>query len=240
MSAMFEELDYSPTAMGDLSLRRRRALGLDIDVLEVKLGDEFLMSSLFTEGERALARLGLAECAGESLDVLGGGLGLGYTAAEALKDARVRSLVVIEALEPVIRWHREGLVPLGERLTADRRCELRLDDFFAVMGQAPDETEPRFDAILLDIDHSPNALLHAPHGRFYSPDGQQALARWLKPQGVFAMWSDEGPDAAFMTVLAAAFDQRRAEVVTFANPLTGGQSSCTIYIGRNANAPARL
>jgi hypothetical protein len=60
MAAMFEELDFRPTPMGDLSLRRRRVLSLGTQVYEVKLGDEFLMSSMFTVGEQALSELGLA------------------------------------------------------------------------------------------------------------------------------------------------------------------------------------
>ena len=61
MSLYFEELDYRPTPIGALSLRRRRELSLGVDVFEIKLGDEYLMSSLFTASEIALARLGLAE-----------------------------------------------------------------------------------------------------------------------------------------------------------------------------------
>ena len=60
MSRLFEELDYRATPIGELSLRRRRELSLDVEVYEIKLGDEFLMSSLFTASEIALARLGLS------------------------------------------------------------------------------------------------------------------------------------------------------------------------------------
>src|SRR5690606_25196714 len=60
MGARFEELVWCPTPMGDLSLRRRRDPVQDVDVYEIKLGDEFLMSSLWTAGETELARLGLA------------------------------------------------------------------------------------------------------------------------------------------------------------------------------------
>ena len=87
MSIYFEELDYRPTPIGALSLRRRRELTLGIDVIEIKLGDEYLMSSLFTESEIALARLGLDEVKGDRLDVVVGGLGLGYTAAAVLDSA---------------------------------------------------------------------------------------------------------------------------------------------------------
>ena len=60
MSLSFEELDFRPTPMGVLSLRRRRRPMSDVDVYEIKLGDEFLMSSQFTAAEIELARLGLA------------------------------------------------------------------------------------------------------------------------------------------------------------------------------------
>src|SRR6476620_3868302 len=122
MTFDFEELDYRPTPIGALSLRKRRELKLDIDVYEIKLGDEFLMSSLFTASEIALARLGLAELSGRKVDVVVGGLGLGHTAKAVLEDKSVASLLVVEMLEGVIAWHEEGLVPLGPELTADSRC----------------------------------------------------------------------------------------------------------------------
>src|SRR5262249_6123379 len=106
-------LDYRPTPIGALSLRRRRELKLGVDVFEIKLGDEFLMSSLFTASEIALARLGLAELSEHGLAVVVGGLGLGYTAKAVLEHQKVASLLVVEALEAVIEWHAEGRVPLG-------------------------------------------------------------------------------------------------------------------------------
>jgi hypothetical protein len=229
---LFEELDFCATAMGDLSLRRRRILSLAIDVLEVKLGEEFLMSSLFTAGERALANLALAETDAPVVDVLVGGLGLGFTAAAALDDPRVRTLTVLEALQPVIDWHRRGLVPLGDRLIGDPRCCLRQHDFFAAMAPRRDDDATRYDAILLDIDHSPRALLNDRHRSFYEAEGLRGVTRRLRPAGVFAMWSDEGPDEAFLAALASVFHERRAEVVAFFNPLQNRDASCTIYIAR--------
>src|SRR3954464_11171908 len=93
---MIEELGYERTPLGDLTLRRRvePLLGGQV-VFEVKLGDEYLMSSLFTEAERQLAILGLSALDGE-LDAVIAGLGLGYTAAEALKNDSVNRLLVIE------------------------------------------------------------------------------------------------------------------------------------------------
>ena len=132
MSLSFEELDFRPTPMGVLSLRRRRRPMSDVDVYEIKLGDEFLMSSQFTAAEIELARLGLAALGRGDLDVVVGGLGLGYTARAVLENPDVRSLIVVDALAEVIEWHEQGLLPLGSELTADPRCRLVNGDFFAM------------------------------------------------------------------------------------------------------------
>ncbi len=109
-SRRFEELDAQETRLGLLTLRRRIDPVLHAEIYEVKLGGEFLMSSAFTVAERELARLGLAATPGKRLDILVGGLGLGYTAVEALQDDRVHSLTVVDALREVIGWHERGLL----------------------------------------------------------------------------------------------------------------------------------
>ncbi|MGX5186214.1 spermidine synthase [Streptomyces avermitilis] len=142
MSARFEEIDWRATPMGEISLRRRRDPVSGEDVYEVKLGDEYLMSSLFTAGEVELARLGLAELPDGPLDAAVGGLGLGYTARTALDDPRVRSLIVVDALAEVIDWHRRGLVPLGAGLASDPRCRLVRGDFFAMAAGSAAAARP--------------------------------------------------------------------------------------------------
>lgn len=237
MSKDFEELDYRETPLGELTLRRRRVLSLDgLEVFEVKLGEAFLMSSLFHDVEVALADLGLAALNQGEWDVVVGGLGLGYTAEAALKHDSVRSLIVVDALEPVIQWHQQGLVPLGAKLTADPRCRFVLGDFFKLAGVGPGFDPQQhgrlFHAVLLDIDHSPNNLLHSRHGSFYEPDGLKALASHLHPGGVFALWSDDPPDAGFLQSLEKTFATARAEVVRFDNPLLERESTSTVYVAR--------
>ncbi|MBU3970540.1 MAG: spermidine synthase [Alphaproteobacteria bacterium] len=229
MGRLIEELDYRETAMGPLILRRRWVAAIDADVVEVILGDEHLMSSLFTVGETELATRGLAAAKDRPLRVLVGGLGLGYTARAALADPRVTSVEVVDALAPVIEWHEAGLVPLGESLGQEPRCHLKHGDFFGWFD-APRAPEDRYDVVLLDIDHSPRALLHPDHARFYADAGLRRLRDGIADGGVFAMWSDEGPDAEFIALLEAVFVNVRAEVVAFDNPLTGGASTCTIYV----------
>ena len=194
-----EELDYRETPLGAISLRRRADLRLEGEVIyEIKLGDEFLMSSLFTTGEIQLARLGLAALEGSGLDVVVGGLGLGYTAVAALEDPSVRSLRVIEVMGPVIDWHRQGLVPLGKKLMSDPRCTLVHADFFAWASSSDggfDRADPKrlVHAVLLDIDHSPSHWLAPGHSAFYSVPGLRSLAEKLHPGGVFGLWSNDPP-----------------------------------------------
>jgi len=236
MSALFEELDYRPTPIGALSLRRRRELSLGVDVFEIKLGEEFLMSSLFTASEIALAELGLAEIEGQELDVVVGGLGLGYTANAVLEHDKVGSLIVVDALEAVIDWHQSGLLPLGPTLTADPRCRFVHGDFFALAasedGFDPDQPKRQFDAILVDIDHSPDFLLDPQNAPFYQPEGLRRLATHLKPGGVFGLWSNDQSDAAFTARLAEVFATGRAETVMFHNPLQDREATQTVYLAR--------
>ena len=239
MSLSFEELDFRPTAMGVLSLRRRRLPSTEIDIYEIKLGDEYLMSSRFTAAEIELARLGLAALPREkNLDVVVGGLGLGYTALAVLENPSVRSLIVVDALAEVIEWHEQGLLPLGKQLTGDPRCHLVNGDFFA-MSDSPngfDRAAPgrRFDAVLVDIDHSPTNLLHPRHAALYQPEGLKRLAAHLHPGGVFALWSNDPPDQAFERALAGAFATTSAHVVTFDNLRGDHDASNTVYVGIKA------
>jgi len=241
MSKDFAELDFRKTPLGDLSLRRRLVPALDnLEVFEVKLGDAFLMSSLFHEVEVALADLGLAALKPGQWDVVVGGLGLGYTAVAALKNPSVRELIVVDALDAVIDWHQRGLVPLGPVLTSDARCRFVHSDFFA-LAASPDGFDPavparQFHAVLLDIDHSPQNLLHPRHGAFYSPAGLRALAGHLEPSGVFALWSDDPPDDAFLESLRAVFATAQARIVKFDNPLLERESASTVYVARKAPA----
>jgi spermidine synthase len=234
MSARFEEIDWRPTPLGDISLRRRRDPASGADVYEVKLGDEFLMSSLFTAGEIALTRLGLADLPQTDLDIAVGGLGLGYTAQAALDDSRLRSLIVVEALGEVIEWHERHLVPLGALLASDPRCRLVQGDFFEAVGDRvgldPQSPGRRFHAILLDIDHSPRHVLHPRHAWLYQPPGLRAVADRLHPDGVFALWSNDPPDEDFTSALEGVFAAPEVHVVDFANPLQDRTATNTVYV----------
>lgn len=115
ISQVFEELDYQPTPVGCVSLRRRRESRLDVDVLEIMPGDRHLMSDLFSTSEIALAQKSFgALFQDEPLSVVVGGLNIGYVAADALEDARVERVLFLKKLSPNIRWCEDRIIPFGK------------------------------------------------------------------------------------------------------------------------------
>jgi spermidine synthase len=235
MSARFEVLDVSSTPLGDVTLWRRLDPTTGGDVFEVKLGDEYLMSSRFTVAEIEVARIALDALPHGDLDVVVGGLGLGYTAQRVLDDPRVRSLVVVDALEAVIGWHERGLVPISVSSSSDPRCRLVHGDFFAMnagSGFDPDQPERLVDAIVVDIDHSPRHLLNPANAPFYAEPGVRRLSERLRPGGVFTLWSNDPPDDDYLAVLSAVFDDVRCEVVPFDNPLQEREATNSVYVAR--------
>ncbi len=235
MSARFEVLDVSETPLGDVTLWRRLDPTTGGDVYEVKLGDEYLMSSRFTVAEEEVARIALAALPGTDLDVVVGGLGLGYTAQAVLDDPRVRSLVVVDALAAVIGWHERGLVPVSVSSSSDPRCRLVHGDFFAMNAGAgfdPDQPDRRFDAIIVDIDHSPRHLLDPGNATFYAESGVRRLSERLRPGGVFTLWSNDPPDDDYLAVLRRVFAHVDCEVVHFDNPLQDREATNSVYVAR--------
>ncbi len=242
MGLNYEELDYRQTPLGELILRRRRVLSMGgAPVYEVKLDDQFLMSSIVNDSEIALARLALAKAGREDdLDVVVGGLGLGYTVRAVLDHPGVRSVRVVEYLPAVIDWHRRGLVPLGTELTGDPRCRMLQGDFFALLdekegGLDPERPDRRFHAILADIDHSPRSLLHERHRPFYETEGLARIADRLHPGGIYGLWSADPPDDRFRRVLETAFPEAEAHSVSYYHPLLDTEETNTVYLARRTS-----
>jgi spermidine synthase len=123
-------------------------------------------------------------------------------------------------------------------LTGDPRCRFQHADFFALAASSHglDANMPgrRFDVILVDIDHSPDALLDPRSAPFYTENGLRELARHLKPGGVFGLWSNDASDSAFTALLKRVFATARAEPVTFHNPLQNLPFTQTVYLSRTA------
>ena len=113
-------------------------------------------------------------------------------------------------------------------MAADPRVRLVLDDFFDVVRTG--RADRTYDAVLVDIDHAPDWLLREDHGDLYTVEGFTRLGAMLVDGGVFALWSDEPPEPEVVRRLGEAFARADAHVVPFPNPLTGGESTNTVYL----------
>lgn len=236
----FEELDFQKTPIGDLILRKRTVLSLENqEIYEIILGNAFLMSSMFTVVEQELSRLGLAQAVksfpDEPLDVVVGGLGLGYTARAALEFPEVGTLRIVDYLKPVIEWHEKEMVPLGKGLNDDPRCSYTLGDFFDLsLGKGYGNEIDQYHAILLDIDHSPAHLLDPANARFYTQEGLEAFSQKIKPGGIFGLWSDDPPEEVFLQNLRTVFSDVSLHIVPFHNPIQNQDFESTVYVATKA------
>lgn len=222
-------LAYEDTPLGPLCLRRRELLSAPGTVVtEVTLAHEFLMSSHITVSERALADRGVAMHDGAELDVLVGGLGLGYTAEAVLAHDRVARLEVVEFLPEVIGWLDDGLFPLASELKRDTRFEAVEGDVYERLTGPPDRA---YDLILVDVDHAPDDRLSDADAGFYTAAGLDRARAHLAPSGVLGVWS-YAESSPFSEALRAVFDVVEVERVTYHNDLIDEEITDWLFFAR--------
>jgi spermidine synthase len=198
-------------------------------ITEIMINHELLMSSHHTASERALASACLERHAGTGLRVLIGGLGLGYTAFEALASPRVGHVEVVEFLSQVVDWMRDGRVPLSADLNADDRFQVVAGDVYARLAAPP---ERRYDLILIDVDHSPDERLGDGNANFYTPEGLELARAHLADGGVLGVWS-YAECSPFAAALRSVFSHVEVEAVSFDNVLSEQRESNWLFIARD-------
>jgi spermidine synthase len=181
----------------------------DVELRLMRRGDEFsmmlcqneLMNSRLSGSEEALATLACKRIEGiERPQVLIGGLGMGFTLRAALTVLGAEARIVVAELVPaVIAWAREPMADLFGNSLTDPRASIREADVIDVIQSSPSA----FDAILLDVDNGPEALIRKANDALYDLKGLKAIRRALRPGGVLAVWSS-GPNASFSKRLRAA------------------------------------
>ena len=212
-----EFLAYEETPLGPICLRRRELLSQPgVVITEVTLNHEFLMSSLYTDSEQALSRIAIEMHGGNQLHVMVAGLGLGYSAFEALQSDHVEHVEVIELLPEVIGWMKDGLVPLSPKLSEHPQLLITQADAYARLAAEP---ETKYDLILIDVDHSPDDRLGAGESiTFYSNEGLASAKKHLRPGGVLGVWS-YAESSPFVDSLRESFTTVRVEPITHLNEL---------------------
>ena len=201
---------HGDTDIGTLYLGHRQSIAQADPVFEIGIDGQLLMCSINNASERRMSTSGLHLHRGTGpLRVLVGGLGLGYTAQAVLAFAKVGSLRVVEKMDFVVGWMKEGLLPLSAALGADDRMEIVSGDIYQDLLGPVSET---YDVILVDVDHAPHDRLSDASLPFYSVDGQRNVARHLNPGGVLVVWSAHNNDD-FADVMAQVYPGAHREGV---------------------------
>ncbi|WP_300163227.1 spermidine synthase [Bradyrhizobium sp.] len=184
-----------PGAETELRLMRRGA------EFSMMLGQNELMNSRLNGSEKVLATLSCRQIEGvQRPHVLIGGLGMGFTLRAALAVLSAEARVTIAELVPeVIVWARGPMAELFGNSLNDPRANIVEGDVADVIGSSASA----FDAVLLDVDNGPEALIRKANDGLYDSGGLKAIHRALRPAGVLAVWSS-GPNAAFSKRLRAA------------------------------------
>src|SRR3954447_530495 len=164
----YVEVARAESERGELVLRRRleeRAA----DALELRVNGVFVMDTKETTSETELAAAAL-DLVDDPRRVVVGGLGLGFTTQRVLADPRVEQVQVVELESALIGWMRDGTVPHGPALLADRRLQVVEADIV----QAVAEAHATYDLVLLDVDNGPGHLVHPANEVVYQPEFLQA------------------------------------------------------------------
>ncbi|WP_243838735.1 spermine synthase [Prosthecobacter fusiformis] len=161
-----------------------------------------LMGTNASESEKVLAELACAGLATQATPrVLIGGLGFGFSLRRVLECVGAAAIVqVAELLPEVVAWNREFLSSVNGLLLDDPRVLLSIQDVYQIIAQAP---AGHYDAILLDVDNGPIAMVKDGNGRLYQSAGLAAISRALKPGGRVTFWS-ASQDQAFSRRLVKA------------------------------------
>lgn len=193
----------------------------------IRLNGRELMHSSMSESERVLGALTAERLPPRSESrVLVGGLGLGFT-LRALLDrvGRTTAVEVAELVPAIVDWNRGPLAALHGGCLDDARVQVFTGDVFDRLTRS---APAGYDAIALDIDNGPTAMVQRANARLYDPRGIAMLARVLKPGGRLVVWS-AGPDRAFERRLRAA--GFRTQVVPARSHAGAKQEAVTLFVG---------
>lgn len=206
-AGILERLERHSSPRGDIQLQKR---GQHFEIIS---NGTFLMATYNGASERLLVQAAL-DCCENPAQVLIGGLGVGFSLAEALRDDRVERATVVEIEEAVLAWNRSYLIELNHNALYDPRAEAIHADLIEWLAGCA----RLFDVICLDIDNGPDWMVYEENGALYNNSGLTLLGSRLNPGGVVSFWSaSSAPDFEarlrefFPSVKRMTVDQQKGE-----------------------------
>ena len=200
----------------------------------IRVNGKELMNSAATASELALGELAVAgEAIAAAPRVLIGGLGFGYTLQGVLaKLGKSATVHVTEFIPAVLDWNRTLLAGLNGALLKDPRVKILNEDVRSVIARSA--AQP-YDAIALDIDNGPSAMVQSGNAKVYDLRGIQRIAHALKPGGRVVVWSS-GADKMFESRLSnSGF---KVQALPVRKHATAKSTSYMIYIADKTVTPA--
>ncbi len=179
----YVEVARAESERGELVLRRRLE-ERGADALELRVNGVFVMDTRETSSEIELAAAAL-ELVDDPRDVVVAGLGLGFTTQRVLADHRVERVMVVEIEEALIGWMRDGTIPHGPAMLADKRVHI-VD---AGILRAVEEATSTYDLVLLDVDNGPGYLVYDANAPIYEHDFIASTKQIVNPGGALVVWS---------------------------------------------------
>jgi len=167
----------------------------------LKVGGVQLMSTTAYLSEQRMAELACVELPGKAR-VLIGGLGFGFTLRRVLELCPADGVVdVAELLQEVVDWNRQHLQRVNGGLLDDPRVRIHTRDVFELLADASDAP---YDAILLDVDNSPDPLVQRGNSRLYDREGIRQAWAALRSGGRVVYWS-ANTDQGFAKALGRVY-----------------------------------
>jgi hypothetical protein len=194
----------------------------------IRLSGRELMNSAIPASELLLGELGLGGRL-KPKKILIGGLGLGFTLRRVLELAEPDAeITVLELIPAVVEWNRTHLAKLNGGCLADPRVTVKIENVRNAIGCASPDS---YDAVMLDVDNGPAAMVSEDNKRLYSEQGLNRLHKMLPRGGRLAVWS-----ASIDVRFAARMERAGFEVQTIRAKTHKG-AHCSLYAVFVADKP---
>lgn len=169
---------------GDLYDLYAKNKNLDASFM-IRINGIELMNSEQARSEYILGQLAIDHCQYSQGRLLIGGLGIGFTLKQILKQNKQQQKnikIIVSEISPIIRdWFSEHFMTwLDVELD---RVDIIVDDVFNVIQ------DNRYDVMCLDVDNGPSYLSLDHNKNLYTEAGLKIIFQHLTENGVCLIWS---------------------------------------------------